>query len=82
MRRREVIQVFHKALLHLAVGECQGVDIEAAVITLQGEVPTLVEEGQGVLVHDVDAVERVGGEFLLCHLRQREARLLQLIDEE
>ena len=82
MRRREVIQVFHKALLHLAVGECQGVEIKLGIVVLQGEVPTLVEEGQGVLIHDVDAVERVGGEFLLCHLRQREARLLQLIDKE
>ena len=58
----ERIEVFDKALLHLTVGESQLIFVKFRVVALQREVSTLVEQRQRVLVHDVDAVERVGGD--------------------
>ena len=81
-RSVERIEILDEALFHLTVWKPQPILIEAAVIALQRKVAALVEQRQRVLVHDIDAVERVGGEFLLGHAGQRIAGLLQLIDQE
>lgn len=71
-----------EACFDLSVREAECVDVEDFVVVLDGEVSALVDEGQRVLVHHVDAVEYVRGDFLLRDVFEVVAGLLQLADEQ
>lgn len=71
-----------EAFLHFLVGESEGVGLEASVVVLYGEVSALVEDGDGVGVHGVDAGEGVGGGHLAGEAVEVVAVALQELDEE
>ena len=71
-----------EAFANLTVGKAKEIALELLVIARYREITALIKQRQRVLVHDVDAVQRVCRQLFLCHPSQGIVRLLQLLNEE
>ena len=71
-----------EAFANLTVGKAEEIGLELLVIARYREITALIKQRQWVLVHDIDAVQRVCRQLFLCHPSQGIVRLLQLLNEE
>ena len=71
-----------EALLHLGVGEAQAIGGQFWVISLDGQVAALEEQGDGIVVHRVDGIQGLGSLLLDCESVERVVALFDHFGEE
>ena len=70
-----------EASFYLVIGESKAVFHKLFVVVLYGQVTTLVDDGNGICPHGVDAAQEIGRDGLVLNVIQVETALIEQIDQ-